>query len=324
MTIQTSSQTAPVQVAVNVSNFARAESDTYFASIVEAAGGVNQWLHYRKPPSVDDQKIIRLNLDTLYSSAVVDISAGARLTMPQTNGRYQTAMIVNQDHYVNRVFDRPGLHELSVDEFDTPWVLVSVRTLVDSADADDLGHVAALQDGLRIESGSARPFIRPPYDDESLNRTRALLLDLARDYPNTERAFGPRDEVDTIQHLLSTAVGWGGLPRSQAVYQVINPNLPVGHYMLKLHEVPVRAFWSVTVYNRQGFFEKNDMGRYNVNSVTAKRDSDGGITVHLGGDPALPNQIPLSEGWNYAVRLYQPEAPILDGEWAFPKAVPAS
>jgi hypothetical protein len=40
-------------------------------------------------------------------------------------------MIVNQDHYINRLFHEPGEFELTVAEFDTPWVLVGVRALVD-------------------------------------------------------------------------------------------------------------------------------------------------------------------------------------------------
>ena len=34
--------------------------------------------------------------------------------------RYLTVMVVNQDHYINRVFAEPGEYELTTDEFDTP------------------------------------------------------------------------------------------------------------------------------------------------------------------------------------------------------------
>jgi hypothetical protein len=36
-----------------------------------------------------------------------------------------SAMVLNQDHQVNRTFHEPGAHELSVDEFDTPYRLIS-------------------------------------------------------------------------------------------------------------------------------------------------------------------------------------------------------
>ena len=49
-----------------------------------------------------------MNRDTLYSSAVVDISEGATLTLPDTAGRYLSAMVVNRDHYVNAVLHGPA------------------------------------------------------------------------------------------------------------------------------------------------------------------------------------------------------------------------
>ena len=65
----------------------RAESDRMFAALSQQAGGVNRLLHHREPTPVDEQPVIRLNRDTLYSSAIVDISQGATLTLPDASGR---------------------------------------------------------------------------------------------------------------------------------------------------------------------------------------------------------------------------------------------
>jgi hypothetical protein len=53
----------PVQV--NVTNFVRAESDTYFHGLAARAGGVNRWHHFREPTPIEDQTVIRMNRDTL-------------------------------------------------------------------------------------------------------------------------------------------------------------------------------------------------------------------------------------------------------------------
>lgn len=303
-------------VPVTAENFTRAESDHYLTRY--AARGVNVWTHIREPTPIDAQDVIRMNRDTLYSIAVADISAGATLTLPEAGGRYQTAMIVNQDHYINRVYDRPGTYELAVDEFDTPWVAVAVRTLVDAADPADIAAVNALQDALVLEAGSATPFQAPEWDEDSLTKVRNALLVLAEGLPDTIGVFGAREDVDPIRHLIGTAYGWGGLPADQAFYLPVTPGLPVGHYALTVRDVPVRAFWSVSVYDAHGYFVKNDLGRYTVNSVTAEHDADGAVTVNFGGDPSLPNHVPVMEGWNYTVRLYQPDPQILDGTWRFP------
>ena len=149
---------------VNVDNFARAETDRMFAALQQQSGGVNVLHHHREPRSLDEQPVIRQNRDTLYSSAIVDISGGATLTLPDAGGRYLSVMVVNEDHYINRIFHEPGDYELTVDEFDTDYVLVAARTLVDPNDPADVAAVNALQDQMRLEAASARPFALPDYD----------------------------------------------------------------------------------------------------------------------------------------------------------------
>ncbi len=79
------------------------------------------------------------------------------------------------------------------------------------------------------------------------------------------------------------------------------------------------GFWSISVYNADGFFEPNDRGAYTINNITGVRDDDGAITVRFGDHPdGVPNVIPIPEGWNYLVRLYRPRAELLDGSWTFP------
>ena len=87
--------------------------------------------------------------------------------------------------------------------------------------------------------------------------------------------------------------------------------------------MPVGAFWSVSLYNEEGFFEPNDFDGYVVNSVMGTRNDDGSMTIHLGGcDDGRENCLPIMEGWNYVVRLYQPGPEILDGSWTFPEVQP--
>ncbi|MDE0589401.1 DUF1214 domain-containing protein [Halocynthiibacter sp. C4] len=89
---------------------------------------------------------------------------------------------------------------------------------------------------------------------------------------------------------------------------------------MTLRDVPVRAFWSITVYNAEGYLEANDLGVNSYNDVTAQPDADGAITINFGGcEDGRINCIPISPGWNYAVRLYEPGPEILDSSWHFPE-----
>jgi hypothetical protein len=308
---------------VNVDNFVRAETNRMFAGLGAQAGGVNAWHHVRAPVPIDEQAVIRMNRDTLYSTAVVDARDGAELSLPDAHGRYLSAMVLDQDHYVLDVLHVAGTHELRAPDASTPYLLVGVRILADPSDPADLREVHALQDELGLTAFSAVPFAWPDYDEESFVATREALLSLGRGVSDTSRAFGPRELVDPVHHLLGTAVGWGGLPASEAVYVNVEPNLPVGRYRLHVPaDVPVDAFWSVSLYNRDGFFEENERGAYSVNSVTGERNDDGSVTVHFGGAPTDPNSLPITDGWNYIVRLYRPQPEVLDGTWAFPEPEP--
>jgi hypothetical protein len=88
-------------------------------------------------------------------------------------------------------------------------------------------------------------------------------------------------------------------------------------------DVPVDGFWSVTVYNAEGYFQPNEYNAYSFNNITANNGADGSVTIQFGGcDGKIVNCLPIMPGWNYVVRLYRPHAEILDGTWTFPPAQP--
>jgi len=314
-----------MSITVSNDNFVRAETDRMFAGLQAAAGGVDRWNHYREPTPIDQQTVIRMNRDTLYSLAVVDASKGVTLTVPESGERYLSVMVIDEDHYVKRIFHEPGRYTLTAEEIGTPYAAFGARVLLDETEPGDLDRVHAIQDGLSIVAASSEPFVMPDYDEPSFTATREAILDEVRRVGlagGTHGMFGDEDEVDPKQHLLGTAAGWGGLPETEAFYVSEAPHLPVGAYQLTAMDVPVDAFWSISLYNSAGFFEQNSLGAYSVNSVNGVKNDDGSVTVRFGGDESLPNVLPLSEGWNYLVRMYQPHAEILDGTWTFPKLEP--
>src|SRR5258708_27475904 len=63
-------------VPVTVDNFIRAETDLYFGGLQKDSGGIGKFLHRREPARIDNQTVIRLNRDTLYSSAIFELDAG--------------------------------------------------------------------------------------------------------------------------------------------------------------------------------------------------------------------------------------------------------
>ena len=305
-------------IPVNVDNFVRAESDRMFAAIAHAVGGTGVWNHGKVPTAIDTQPIIRMNRDTLYSAVIVDISEGAVLGIPEVGERYVSVMVVSQDHYINRVFHTPGDHHLTAEEFGSDFVMVTARILVDPENPADVAEVNALQDALRISSTSTRQFQLPAYDEDALTATRNSLLELAKGLGGLERCFGKKEDVDPVRHLIGAAAGWGGLPESEASYVNVAPGLPTGKYSLTIKDVPVDGFWSLSLYNAEGYFQENPDGAYSVNSITGVPNEDGTFTINFGGSPEERNALPIMEGWNYLVRLYRPRTEVLEGRWSFP------
>lgn len=72
---------ADTPTPVTFENFVRIESERMFAGIIALAGPSNTWSHSRVPTPVEKQTIIRMNQDTLYSAAIIDVSAGATITV---------------------------------------------------------------------------------------------------------------------------------------------------------------------------------------------------------------------------------------------------
>jgi hypothetical protein len=149
---------------------------------------------------------------------------------------------------------------------------------------------------------------------------------LSNTIPDLRYAAGPNeDSVDPVRRIAAAASGWGLNPDKDAVYLDVFPARNDGKtpYRLTVKDVPVDAFWSVTAYTADGYFNPNDLDAYSINSITGKKGEEGAITIQFGNcDKNTANCLPVTDGWNYMVRLYRPRQEILDGSWSFPVAEP--
>jgi len=310
-------------IPVTADNFVRAESDLYFGNVVKD-GGLGKFVHRREPASVDNQTVIRLNRDTLYSAAVFDLDAGpVTITLPDPGKRFMSLQVFNEDEYVVEVVYGAGSHTYDKDTVGTRYMMVGVRTLVDPADAADVKAVHALQDAITVAQKNRGVFEVPLWDAASQKKVREALLVLGETLPDMRHAFGSEDEVDPVRRLIGAASAWGGNPDRDATYLNVTPARNDGKtiYRLTVKDVPVDGFWSVIVYDAKGYIPKNEQHVYSINSITAQKGKDGAVTIQFGGfDGKTPNVIPIVPGWNYMVRLYRPRDEILSGKWKFPQA----
>lgn len=317
-------------VPVNVSNFARAESHLYFGRAV-AQNGLGKIGHERTPVAIENQKVIRMNRDTLYSSGVFDLDAApVTITLPDSpDKRFMSMLVLDEDHYVVEVvYAGSGTHTYSRDRVGTRYAMMIFRTLVNPDDAKDVAEAHAMQDKVKTEQASPGTWEMPNWDSASRDKAREALLALGSlGGIDEKRKFGSKASTEPVNHIVATATGWGGNPPEAAIYGGGFPKENDGKtiHRIIMKDVPVDGFWSLSVYNSKGYFEKNDLGAYSYNGITAKKNADGSATIQFGGcGQGVPNCLPIMSGWNYGLRLYRPRPEILDGSWKIPVPEPAA
>lgn len=84
---------------------------------------------------------------------------------------------------------------------------------------------------------------------------------------------------------------------------------------------PAAAFWSVTLYDTDGFQVANSLNRFAVSSwMPLRPDSDGSLTLYVQnespGKDREANWLPAPKGpFNLTMRLYAPKSEALTGRW---------
>ena len=309
---------------VTAFNYVRAESDIQMKGYIESFDILGKLHHNRQPYDVDNQITIRGNRDTLYSFGVFDLRSPLTITLPETGGRYQSLMIVSQDHSIWSFYG-PRTGTLTEEKAGTRYVLLAIRTFVDPNDEQDMKEAYQLQDAVSFEQADIGKFEIPDWNKEEVEQMRETVNMVAATATDSSKMFGKKEELDPIYWLLGAALGWGGLPAEAATYANAVPKMNDGKtpYTLTVTDVPVYGFWSVTLYDDKGYMPVNEYNAYSFNNVTAKKAKDGSITIHFGGDPKADNFLPIVPGWNYIVRMYKPGPEILDGRWIFPAPKPA-
>ena len=314
-------------ILVSADNFVRAESDLYFGNLVND-GGFGKFHHIRTPTPIDQQTVIRMNRDTLYSAAIFDLDASpVTISLPDSGARFMSMQVITEDHYCPEVIYKVGTYTFTKEIIGTRYACLAVRTLVDPSSQKDLDQVHALQDAIKASQDNSGRFEVPQWDLASQKKVRDALIVLGSTVPDSQHMFGTKEQVEPVRHLIGSAIAWGGNPTTEATYLNVNPARNDGKtiHRLTVKDVPVDGFWSINVYNAQGYFEANPQNAYSLNNITATKERDGSVVLQFGGcDGKVTNCLPITPGWNYIVRLYRPRAEILNGTWKFPEAQPVS
>lgn len=127
-------------------------------------------------------------------------------------------------------------------------------------------------------------------------------------------------------------IGLGALPPVEAAYPntrvSVNGEVLSGRNRYKIHfenakVPPVNAFWSLSMYDENGFFTDNAIGRYSIGDRDALKYNPNGsldILIQLEEpESGKSNWLPAPIGkFALTMRLYSPKESFLKGEWQLP------
>jgi hypothetical protein len=309
MTIPIQLKDAGVVIPVTLDNYKVAESDLAFHNITKLVG-TGKFFHFPVDEfDLNNQTVVRMNQDTVYSAAILNVSEGASITLPETDGRYISAMVVQNDHYIDQVFKTPGKHVIKAD---TDFVMVALRIRINMNDPADADKVRALQQATKISSKATEPHVMPNYDMEQLTALRDKLAAEAAELGSLNNMQGARGTVDEHMHLLGTAAGWGLLPDANARYLSYGQKDGQGCFKATYSIPPYNegGFFSITMYDADGwmFSDRAILNEYNI-----EFNQDGTFDVYFGEcGEKVKNNLPIVDGWNFLMRVYEPKLKELD------------
>ena len=207
-------------------NYALAESQVIFTeykdriAAITGTTGTGLFLHARGAADPDDKTVVRTNFDTRYSMCVLDLTHDATLTMPETNGRYQSAWFVTEEHYNPMAITSPGTYILTEEAMGSRYVLIIIRTQVNMKNSADMAIVTELQDQIRIEQEDRGSYeVTNNWNMEEILSFRQKYVTIANEKNlSPDDMFGAKGTLTQENHNCGVAYGWGGFTSDQAVY----------------------------------------------------------------------------------------------------------
>ena len=139
--------------------------------------------------------------------------------------------------------------------------------------------------------------------------------------------------TDYMMRAAIAQFGLGALPPNEASYPSSmstpdNELLDGNKYNYRLHFdanqlPPVDAFWSLTLYDFEGFMKHNEIDRYSIGDRSGMQlNEDGSLDIyiqHERPDSGISNWLPAPrEEFIVILRLYYPRDRFINGEWTIP------
>lgn len=288
--------------------------------------GSNAFRHDRNLIALDKQPAVTMNRNTVYSFGVYYVPKGTKITLPTSkDGRYQSAMIMQNDDFTDQVFYGPGTFDI---KSQTEFATIVVRTQVNPSDPQDINYVHQLQDGIKVtwpEGTKVKEFKSGDWDQTSLKALRKQYQAEAAKLTNLNETSGARGKVDPAKLNLGASVALGLLPPQDAVYIYRDFGLSGDKCYKATYDKPdfkPGGFHSFTMYGADKYLHSENS---HLDNRTIKADKDGKITLSYGPKALcgnVENWLPTpGDNWYLGMRIYRPGESVINGTYTVPTPV---
>lgn len=264
--------------------------DKYLITPLSQWGKAPQPVAFKADPSVDMKTDPLAQVNTMPAAKFFSYAAELmKLNSPHATDWSQVARL-------KQIGIVPG------QSFDFEKASPAVKAGLERATVDGLKLMKEKQPTLaRIANGwSMNTDTMGVFGNYYLKRAIIAMTGLGANVP--EDAFYPMTAVDAAGNPLNGS--------SKYVLHFKKDEVP-----------PVNAFWSLTLYDEEGFQVANVLNRFALGSYSnLKYNPDGSLDLYIQnatpGSDKESNWLPAPTGkFNFALRLYWPKAETLDGRW---------
>jgi len=316
-------------VAVTDANYSTAMSDLAMQKEFAQGASNTQWHHHRTIMELDKQPAPMMNRDTLYSFSILDGGGDVAITLPETDGRYQSLHVWNHDHVTYKTFYGPGRYVIPADKT-SDFFVANVRTQVDASSPGDVKKVNGYQDQLKIEflnGYEPKPFKVTNWNMDDFNKVHAKYVAIA----GKEGVMGT---MGTLEHPVSQedrnrgiSIATGLLPDKEAVYLTASYQVGQGKTLKATYPVPGMAdpdlgFYSITIYGDDQYLHTDKGSTISNKEITLNEDGKSFDLYYVPeseyGSHDNELIVPTETFWiNF--RVYLPAESVISGEYTLPE-----
>jgi len=268
-------------------------------------------------PAGNKAPVVRMNQDSLYSSAIVraDENGLVHVSIDEGAQVYASVHVLDENSASPAYFVGAGKHSVKVD---TEWAFIIFRAGVE--DKSDLSDALAAQPLFHVDYSASvgHDYVAPDYEVAQRN---ALTEKLKADFLESGKDFvyvgGKVHNEDPVHIAQSNAQGWGGMPVELGVSNIYRNTKQFDGGVCQtvtFEEPDNKYFTSITLYDETGYMI--DSSRFSINSYEWDKNSDGTVTINFNcGDDAINNLTTDGQEFNYTVRNYGVTQRVADDEF---------